>query len=171
MSIENLAELSSDSGTILLPADKPQYRAKAASALRELARIVLPDSRYYVAAINCLAEVTCLEKQEKDATKRVRPSPELEKRFRSLAKRWRKETEHLSSTARMAKHPAYQEIISLGESAIPLLLAELERRPDFWFEALRAITRDNPVPPESTGNVKEMAKLWIAWGRARGYCS
>jgi hypothetical protein len=69
----------------------------------------------------------------------------------------------------MAKHPAYQEIILMGQQVVPLLLAELRRDPDFWFAALRAITGENPVPPASAGKVKEMARAWIAWGKARGY--
>jgi hypothetical protein len=96
-------------------------------------------------------------------------SAQLAKRFRQLVQRWRAETEHLSSAARMAKHPAYQEIIQMGEPAIPLLLAELPRDPDFWFAALRTLTGENPAPPESAGNLREMARAWIEWGRAKGY--
>jgi hypothetical protein len=93
---------------------------------------------------------------------------ELEPRFRLLVKQWKKETAHLSSTSRMAKHPAYQEIIAMGMAAVPLLLAELRRSPDFWFPALRSITGENPVLPGSVEKVKEMAQAWIEWGRAKG---
>lgn len=96
-------------------------------------------------------------------------APELAKRFRELAKRWKEDTAHLSSTARMAKHPAYREIIQMGPPAVPLLLAELRRHPDFWFAALREITGENPVPARSVGKVKEMARAWIEWGRQRGH--
>ena len=74
------------------------------------------------------------------------PPPEVKKRFRELSKQWKEGTAHLSSTARMAKHPAYREIIQMGPSAVPLLLANLRRDPDFWFAALREITGENPVP-------------------------
>ncbi len=76
-------------------------------------------------------------------------SLEDQQRFRALVKRWKEDTGHLSSTARMAKHPAYQEIIQMGSAAVPLLLAELKRDPDFWFMALREITKENPVPAEA----------------------
>jgi hypothetical protein len=69
----------------------------------------------------------------------------------------------------MAAHPAYQEIISMGRPAVPLLLAELRRRPDHWFLALSAITGANPVPSESAGKLAEMAEAWIRWGEAQGY--
>ena len=94
---------------------------------------------------------------------------ELQRRFRRLVQVWQKETNHLSSVARMAAHPAYREIVEMGAQAVPLLLAELRRRPDFWFAALREITKENPVPPESAGKVKEMAKAWIEWGKSKGH--
>ena len=97
------------------------------------------------------------------------PLPEDEKRFRELVKRWKEGTGHLRSTARMAKHPAYREVVQMGPAAVPLLLAELTRDPDFWFAALREITKENPVPARSAGKVKDMARAWIEWGRKRGY--
>jgi hypothetical protein len=59
-------------------------------------------------------------------------------------KQWKKDTEVHSSIARMIKHPAYQQIIDMGEAVIPLLLAELEREPDFWFAALQKLTGVGP---------------------------
>src|SRR5687768_3516487 len=73
--------------------------------------------------------------------------------FASLAAKWKKETRHLSSASRMSKHPAYREIIEMGAAAIPLILAELEKKPDHWFVALHQITGANPVPARSEGNV------------------
>jgi hypothetical protein len=69
----------------------------------------------------------------------------------------------------MAMHPAYQQIIGMGTPAVPLILAELKRGVDHWFWALRAITRENPVPPESLGDMDAMAAAWLAWGRMKGY--
>jgi hypothetical protein len=100
------------------------------------------------------------------------PAPDfipLEVRFRQLVKAWVKDTAHLSSTARMAKHPAYRAIIGLGAPAVPLLLAELRDRPDFWFAALREITGENPVPPSSAGKIRKMANAWLDWGREKGH--
>ncbi len=85
--------------------------------------------------------------------------------FAELAARWRDDTEFLSSPPAMAKHPAYREIIAMGEPAIRLILAELEARPAFWFEALRSLTGEDPVPPEARGDVGAMAGAWLEWGR------
>src|SRR5688572_18926849 len=66
-------------------------------------------------------------------------------RFHALAERWKKETAHHSNIAKRAMHPAYQEIVGMGQSVVPLLLAELRREPDDWFWALHAITGADPV--------------------------
>jgi hypothetical protein len=51
-------------------------------------------------------------------------------RFQVLAQQWKKETAQMSNVARKATHPAYQEIIGMGQPANPLILAELKRDPD-----------------------------------------
>src|SRR5258707_15385679 len=91
-------------------------------------------------------------------------SEEEATRFQELAERWKKETAHHSNIAKRAMHPAYQEIIGMGEKAVPLLLAELRREPDDWCWALHAITGANPVPDASRGNVRAMAEAWLRWG-------
>ncbi len=94
---------------------------------------------------------------------------EFAKRFAALAARWNHDTAHMSKMGRAAEHPAYQEIIAMGERVVPLLLAGLERDCEHWFIALHRITGASPVPKEDAGRVKKMADAWIAWGRAQGY--
>lgn len=95
-------------------------------------------------------------------------SDEVAYRFKSLAAVWRRECAHLSSIRDMVLHPAYQQIIGMGKEALPLLIRELERNPDHWFWALRAITGEDPVPPEHRGQVRLMAQDWVDWARKRG---
>jgi len=71
--------------------------------------------------------------------------------------------------AKLASHHAYQRIIGMGDQAIPLLLRELQREVDLWFWALEAITGEDPVRAEHRGNIDEMARDWIIWGKERGY--
>lgn len=66
-------------------------------------------------------------------------------------------------------HSAYQQIIGLGPAVVPLLLAELDREPDHWFWALKAITGADPLPPDGRGRVGEMTQAWLRWGREQGY--
>jgi hypothetical protein len=63
-------------------------------------------------------------------------------------------------------HPAYQRIIGLGPAAVPLLLRELEHRPDHWFWALKSITGQDPA--EGTDSIGEAARAWMKWGRQAG---
>ena len=69
----------------------------------------------------------------------------------------------------MAMIPEYQQIIGMGKSAIPQILRELERQPHYWFWALEAITRENPVPQEDRGRLNETTSAWLKWGREHGY--
>jgi hypothetical protein len=91
-------------------------------------------------------------------------------RFRHLAQQWITETENMSSVDDMLLHPAYQEIIAMGPGIISLVLDELEREPNHWFPALYVLSgRQNPVPPQDSGDIDRMVEAWIAWGEANGY--
>jgi hypothetical protein len=89
--------------------------------------------------------------------------------FQRLADQWRAERGFTSRAAHMAEHPAYRRIVTMGVTAVPFLLAELERQPDHWFIALHEITGANPVPEPHHGKLPEMAAAWIRWGREHGY--
>ena len=93
----------------------------------------------------------------------------LEQRFRELVRQWKGATEFMSSSTEMVLHPAYQQIIGMGPSALPLLIAELRRDPDHWFAALKSISGDDPVPAEDRGKVPRMVQAWVSWGEKRGY--
>lgn len=97
------------------------------------------------------------------------PADDLKTRFLALAKQWREETGMLSSSSKIAAHPACQQIIEMGEGVIPLILREMQERPGHWSIALRTITGENPVPPEEAGYVRQVADAWIQWGRKKGH--
>jgi hypothetical protein len=94
---------------------------------------------------------------------------ERERIFRRLAERWRSETGLLSSIEDKVLHPAYQQIIGMGPDVIPLILREMQRRPEHWFWALNAISREDPIDPEDEGNIRKMTETWLQWGMKRGY--
>jgi hypothetical protein len=97
------------------------------------------------------------------------PAESVAERFHRLAAVWRAETSHLSSSTKMAEHPAYQEIIGLGRQVVPFILADLAKMPDHWFAALKAITGANPVDPADRGRIDKMAQAWLKWGKENGY--
>jgi len=94
---------------------------------------------------------------------------EFESRFEKLVARWKEDSLLMSSPVDMAALPSYLQIIGMGKPAVPLLLRELQREPNHWFWALSTITGENPIPPESAGNVKEMATAWLKWGKSNGH--
>ncbi len=71
--------------------------------------------------------------------------------------------------AQKSMHAAYQRIIGMGPAVVPLILRDLEQKPDRGFWALRAITGDNPVKPEQRDRRSQMTQAWIEWGKEHGY--
>ena len=76
---------------------------------------------------------------------------------------------NLSSIGKMVLHPAYQRIIGFGPKAIPLILKQMEKEPDFWFWALKSITGEDPITEEMLGDFEAMTKAWLNWGCEHGY--
>ena len=93
----------------------------------------------------------------------------LDLRFFTLAMQWKRDTFFESSPWRMAAHPAYQRIIGMGWPVVPLILGQLSREADFWFEALVAVTGEQPVPLAHAGHIEAMRQDWLRWGREHGY--
>ena len=100
-------------------------------------------------------------------------SPDIEpadrERFAELADRWESETVLLSNSDRAAAHPAHREIVSMGESAIPLILDRMNAQGGLWFHALSELTGANPVKSGDRGKVQVMQDSWLRWGEANGY--
>jgi hypothetical protein len=92
--------------------------------------------------------------------------------FQTLVSQWHKERGATSSITQMAVCPSYQQIIGMGDKAVPLILRQIENEvddPDHWFWALQAITRANPVPEDARGDMREMARVWLDWAYMEGY--
>ena len=93
----------------------------------------------------------------------------VEQRFRRLETLWNAETGYLSSDTEIVGHPAFREIISIGEAVVPLMMKDLAERASLWVWALPEITGADPVPPPDRGNIRKMSHAWLQWGRERGY--
>ena len=89
----------------------------------------------------------------------------LVERFEHLAEQWRTET-LVSSVQDTILNPAYQQIIGMGEPALPLILQDLRRQTDHWFWALYAITGQDAA--STAQSVSEAARAWLQWGAERG---
>jgi hypothetical protein len=104
-----------------------------------------------------------------DLIEKGRTSESIEQRFYRLAHEWREETAHLSSLTKLVMHPKYQSIIGMGPDVLPILFRELQKKPDHWFWALRAITEEDPTRPEDAGNIRKMREAWLRWAEEKGY--
>jgi hypothetical protein len=85
--------------------------------------------------------------------------------FNDLADELEAAAAGLSSTRRAMGHPAFAEILALGDAAIPALIDRLRfsnNRP-LWLRLLGTLTPFPPGAGEST--IDNAANVWIRWGR------
>lgn len=99
----------------------------------------------------------------------ILPERILENRFAELVEEWRRGTGGLSSPRAIVGHPAYQQIIEMGEPAISMIFQELQENGGWWYPALRVLTGVNPVPEEAKGRPPLNREAWLDWGRRNGY--
>ncbi len=86
-------------------------------------------------------------------------------RFQLLSSRWKEESRFLSLAKQMSQLPSYQAIIEMGAEVLPFIFAEMQTQPHHWFIALRHLTNENPVKPESKGNIQKMTNDWLEWAK------
>lgn len=86
-------------------------------------------------------------------------------RFDSLVRTWRKETGMYSVDTRKVAHPAYLQVIRLGDEAIPLILRELQEHGGRWYQALEAILGYDPIHVSGPITIQELKEKWLEWGR------
>lgn len=94
------------------------------------------------------------------------PSEQLESKVDSLLDRLERERGHFSSVRKMTRHPAFNEIISLGPCVLPVLLKKLKNDQNVHvaMAAVSMITNEGPEIPEAyRGVIPEMVKLYIAF--------
>jgi hypothetical protein len=92
------------------------------------------------------------------------PEEPLREKFARLKREWLDDIEDQSVIDFM--HGSYQQIVGMGQDAIPFLLDELPRESGHWFWALRAIAGRDVAGP--TDDYDAAAAAWLEWGRKRG---
>jgi hypothetical protein len=93
----------------------------------------------------------------------------LQKQFYEFAKNWKEEVAGYSTTNRITNNANYKYIMSMGEKVLPFIFEDLIQEPHYWFEALKYITRTDPVPNRHYGDIYKMSEDWIKWGRENNY--
>lgn len=119
------------------------------------------------------AFTSLLTSEDKALLKQVKVTADLtlQEQFHQEAEKWKHDTMHWSSVTKMIAHPSYLRIIGLGsklkEGKIEkLILEELKNEPDYWFDALVAITGEDPVQKQD--DFDTAVEAWLAWGRQKG---
>lgn len=125
----------------------------------------MPSRGYSAEAIIISTQV---ERIEVDPTTSILLSP-MSVKFNNLVVDWKQAVKVKSSYNEITSHPSYLRIIGLGPRVLPLIFNELKREPDYWFAALTALTGENPISPESKGDLKAMTKSWLEWGEQHEY--
>ena len=118
----------------------------------------------YFGDIYIIAENTeeAIEHTVKPITRQLNP---IESRFNILTKYWKRDTLALSSTTDIVNHISYQQVIGMGYEVLPYILKNLKNEGGYWYWALKAITGTDPVKMKDRGNIKNMKKAWIDWGK------
>lgn len=107
------------------------------------------------------------EDAEEVMEKTVQDYLSLKERFLKLAEEFHIGSMNISSITKIKEHPAYQQIVSLGMDAVPLLLEAMrnETPPGHWFVAMHDICGHAVnIPKELWGRVREIEQLYIKWG-------
>lgn len=98
---------------------------------------------------------------------------DIKRKFDELKEVWFSETINYSRPKHIIAHPAYEDIIDMGQDVLPLIIDEMKKELEgekgvhLWFFALHKITNENPVPSSQWGDVREMAKTWIKWAEEK----
>ncbi len=131
---------------------------------------LVAGNTYYYDNIVCRLEETIVPPPSPISTDQDDgAASQTQHQFEVLARQWKIASRRMATVREMVKHPAYREIIGMGDIVVPMILRELEQAPDHWFSALKTITGVNPVPEEHRGDLRSMAEDWTKWGRENGY--
>ncbi len=125
------------------------------------------DAQQLSAANDRLKDLLDIESIKDLASRPVFSEDSLREEFTSLADRWQRDTRHLSIVSQKIIHPAYLQIIGMGQPVIPLILGALRDKPAHWFAALRALAKTDPAPEGSNPNAARQA--WLNWGKRHGF--
>ena len=105
---------------------------------------------------------------QKHAVESNAPDEVTQRAFYALKKDWVKQTAMYSFVPQIVMNEAYQKIIAMGPTVIPLVLRALRRNADHWFWALRVLTQG--ADPAKGATDLETARLaWLRWGEEQGY--
>jgi hypothetical protein len=126
------------------------------------------DAREVTASRSALDLLSPLDTESPARDRGMRVRKDGDRRtFEQLADELAQALRGLSSTRLAYGHPAYAEIMAMGDRTVPWLLERLEMPGDrpVWLRLLGSLTRFQPGAGKES--IPEAAAAWIAWGRLR----
>lgn len=84
----------------------------------------------------------------------------LRSNFQDYLTRWEKRAKVYSSVQQIIRNKDFQNIVSMGDRVVPLIITELERKPSFLVWALNLIF-DKKITNNPNTTVEEACKLWV----------
>jgi hypothetical protein len=89
----------------------------------------------------------------------------IEEKFEALAENW--DEFNIGRSITSFDHPAYHQIMTMGEAVIPLLIDRLRQGEDDWVYALKCITGEQVESAEMYGDSDRVVQAWVEWYEAR----
>lgn len=91
--------------------------------------------------------------------------------FETRIREWLRDSEWRSISF-STHHKQFAALVSMGAPILPLVLEKLsdpDVRP-LWFPLLKDLAGgQDPVPEQFRGQIAEMARHWLAWGRRNNF--
>ena len=81
-------------------------------------------------------------------------------KFQSYLINWREKTFFLSSTKSIVENDDFQAIVSMGSSAVPYIIEEIESRPSTLVWALNLIY-NRKITNNPNATISDACKLWV----------
>jgi len=80
-----------------------------------------------------------------------------------LVQQFHRESMFVSSVVELTQLESYQALRDIGNRAVRVLISDLRETPSMLVNLLGEITGENPVRPDSIGNVVSVTRDWINW--------
>jgi hypothetical protein len=84
----------------------------------------------------------------------------LKNNFEKYLVQWKKNTQFYSISNQIVQDVYFQKIISMGESAVPLILNEIKNKPSTLVWALNIIYQKK-ITDKQNATIEEACKLWV----------
>ena len=110
--------------------------------------------------VNTIISNPITQKYIREANENAYSGIVMRNNFEEYLARWKQNTLFYSFSNRIVRDPDFQNIVAMGENAVPFIVAEIKNKPSTLVWALNMIYNMKiSDKPETT--IEEACKLWI----------